>query len=66
LRARPNQLEAFASLNGSKHYSLPPNKDKIVLEKSPWTALVEVKVSGSDEQALAYRSGETIEWKVVS
>jgi len=32
LRARPNQLEAFASLNGSKHYSLPPNKDKIVLE----------------------------------
>jgi dihydroorotase len=32
-----DKLEAFASLNGAKHYRLPPNEDKIVLEKSPWT-----------------------------
>ncbi len=60
-----DKLEAFASLNGPKHYRLPPNEDKIMLEKSPWTAPVEVKVAGPDERALVYRGGETIEWKVV-
>jgi dihydroorotase len=60
-----DKLEAFASLNGPKHYRLPPNEDKIVLEKSPWTAPVEIKVAGSDERTLLYRGGETIEWKVV-
>ena len=59
------KLEAFASLNGPKHYRLPPNEDTIVLEKLPWTAPVEVKVAGADERALVYRGGETIEWKVV-
>jgi dihydroorotase len=59
-------FEAFASLNGPKHYRLPPNEDKIALEKSPWTAPPEVKVPGPDERALVYRGGETIAWKVVS
>ena len=59
------KLEAFASLNGPKHYRLPPNEDKIMLEKSPWTASAEVKVPGPDERALIWRGGETIEWKVV-
>ena len=60
-----DKLEAFASLNGPKHYRLPPNEDKIVLEKTPWTAPVEVKVPGPDERALVYRGGETIAWQVV-
>ncbi|MGB7097850.1 MAG: dihydroorotase [Xanthobacteraceae bacterium] len=60
-----DKLEAFASLNGPKHYRLLPNEDNIVLEKSPWTAPVEVKVAGPDERTLLYRGGETIEWKVV-
>jgi dihydroorotase len=60
-----DRLEAFACLNGPKHYRLPPNEDKIVLEKSPWTAPVEVKVAGADERTLLYRGGETIEWRVV-
>ncbi|MDR3420816.1 MAG: dihydroorotase [Xanthobacteraceae bacterium] len=60
-----DKLEAFTSLNGPKHYRLPPNEDKIVLEKSPWTAPVEIKVAGADERTLVYRGGETIEWKVV-
>jgi len=60
-----DKLEAFASLNGPKHYRLPPNEDKIALEKSPWTAPPEVKVAGPDERALIYRGGETIAWKVV-
>jgi dihydroorotase len=61
-----DKLEAFASLNGPAHYRLPPSEDKIVLEKSPWTAPVEVKVEGPDERTLLYRGGETIEWQVVS
>ncbi len=59
------KLEAFASLNGPKHYRLRPNEDAIVLEKLSWTAPVEVKVPGPDERALVYSGGETIEWKVV-
>jgi dihydroorotase len=61
-----DKLEAFASLNGPKHYKLPPNEERITLEKSPWTAPEEVKVAGPDEKALVYRGGETIEWRVVS
>ena len=60
-----DKFEAFASLNGPRHYRLPPNEDNITLEKSPWTAPVEIKVAGPDERTLLYRGGETIEWKVV-
>ncbi len=61
-----HKLEAFASLNGPKHYHLPPNEETITLERSSWTAPEEVKVDGPDERALVYRGGETIEWRVVS
>jgi dihydroorotase len=60
-----DKFEAFASLNGPSHYRLPPNEDKITLEKSPWTAPIEIKVTDPDERTLLYRGGETIEWKVV-
>ena len=61
-----DKLEAFASLNGPKHYRLPPNEERITLEKTSWTAPEEVKVEGPDEKALVYRGGEAIEWKVVA
>jgi dihydroorotase len=60
-----DKLEAFASLNGPRHYRLPPNAARITLEKSAWTAPAEVKVEGPDDKALVYRGGETIEWRVV-
>jgi dihydroorotase len=60
-----DKLEAFASLNGPKHYKLPPNEERITLEKVSWTAPEEIKVAGPDERALVYRGGETIEWRVV-
>jgi len=60
-----DKLEAFASLNGPKHYRLPANADRITLEKSSWTAPQEIKVAGPDERALVYRGGESIEWRVV-
>ncbi len=61
-----DRLEAFASLNGPKHYRLPPNEETIMLEKIAWTAPDEVKVPGPDERALIYRGGETISWRVVN
>jgi dihydroorotase len=60
-----DKLEAFASLNGARHYRLPLNEDTVTLERSPWTAPEEIKVEGPDERALVYRGGETIEWRVV-
>jgi dihydroorotase len=59
-----DKLEAFASLNGPKHYGLAPNTETITLERSPWSAPEEVRVEGPDERALVYRGGETIEWRV--
>jgi dihydroorotase len=61
-----DRLEAFASLNGPKHYRLPVNEETITLEKTPWVAPEEVKVEGPDEKALIYRGGGTIAWKVVA
>jgi dihydroorotase len=59
-----DKLEAFASLNGPAHYRLPPNEGTITLERKPWVAPDEVKVTGPEERALIYRGGETIEWRV--
>jgi dihydroorotase len=61
-----DKLEAFASLNGPKHYKLPVNDETITLEKADWTAPEEVEVAGPDERAIVYRGGETIPWKVVA
>ncbi len=60
-----DKLEAFASLNGPKHYGLPANAETITLERSSWTAPEEVRVEGPDEKALVYRGGEMIDWRVV-
>ena len=61
-----DKLEAFTSLNGPKHYRLPPNTETITLERTGWTAPEEVEVDGPDERALIHRGGETIQWKVVT
>ena len=46
-----DKLEAFASLNGPRHYKLPPNEERITLEKVSWTAPEEIKVAGPDEKS---------------
>ena len=60
-----DKLEAFASLNGPKHYRMPANETTITLAKKPWTAAEQVAVAGPDERALIWRGGETIPWQVV-
>jgi dihydroorotase len=59
-------LEAFASLNGPKHYGLPPNEEMITLERQQWTAPAEISVEGPEERVLVYRGGEIIPWRVVA
>jgi dihydroorotase len=61
-----DNLEAFASLNGPKHYRLPPNADTITLERTFWTAPAEIRIEGPEERALIHRGGEQIPWKVVA
>jgi dihydroorotase len=61
-----DKLEAFAAVNGARHYKLSVNSGTITLEKTPWVAPEDVKVDGPDERAIVYRGGETIEWKVVA
>ena len=46
-----DKLERFASLNGPRHYGLPPNDETITLEATPWTAPVEVRVEGPEARA---------------
>jgi len=61
-----DKLEAFASLNGPKHYRLPANSETITLERTTWTAPSEIKINGPEDRALVHRGGETIQWKVVA
>jgi dihydroorotase len=59
-----DKLEAFASLNGPRHYKLPVNEETITLERGTWTAPEGIDVEGPDERALVYRGGETLNWRV--
>ena len=61
-----DKLEAFASLNGPKHYGLQPNDETITLERKSWVVPEDIKVLGPEENALIYRGGETLQWQVVS
>jgi len=61
-----DRLEAFASLNGPKHYGLAPNTETITLEKKSWQPLEEIKIPGPDERALVYKGGETVTWQVIA
>jgi dihydroorotase len=60
-----DKLEAFAALNGPKHYRLPVNSDTITLERQTWTAPEDVRIDGPEERALVHRGGESISWKVI-
>ena len=64
-KARSTSSKRLPRSTDREHYKLPPNEERITLEKVSWTAPEEIKVAGPDERALVYRGGETIEWKVV-
>jgi len=60
-----DRLEAFASLNGPRHYGLPPNETTITLARSSWIAPQAVAVEESEQSVAVYRGGEAIGWRVV-
>jgi len=59
-------LEAFASFNGPRHYRLAPNRSKLTLERVPWIAPEQIEVPGAEQRALIYHGGETIRWRIVA
>ena len=59
-----DKLEAFASLNGPRHYGLPVNEGTVTLVREDWTAPREVAVDGPEERIPVYRGGETLRWRV--
>lgn len=59
-----DKLEAFASLNGARHYGVAPNPDKITLERVEWTPPETIPVAGPEGRIPVYRGGETLRWRV--
>jgi dihydroorotase len=59
-----DRLEAFASLNGPRHYGLAPNEERITLERVPWTAPQEVALPESADRVLVHNGGREIAWRV--
>ena len=57
-----DRLEAFASLNGPAFYGLPPNEERILLERRPTETPGLVSVGGS--AILPFRAGERLEWRI--
>lgn len=61
---RLDRLEAFASLNGPRHYGLPLNDGTVTLARRDWEVPRDLKVEGPDAKVAAYRGGDTIPWQV--
>ncbi|QJE73717.1 dihydroorotase [Aerophototrophica crusticola] len=59
-----DNLEAFASLNGPRFHGLPPNEDRITLERSGMVVPDVLDIDGKDA-VLPFRSGERLDWRVV-
>ena len=56
-------FEAFASLNGPRFYGLPPNEERITLEKRP-SLLCEGVAVGKEGDVYPLFGGETVGWAV--
>lgn len=58
-----DRLEAFASLRGPAFYGLPPNPDRITLEKAPMAVPAEYEFGA--HRLVPMRAGETVGWRMV-
>ncbi|MBX7501781.1 dihydroorotase [Qipengyuania sp. YG27] len=57
-------FEAFASLNGPAFYRLPPNEERITLEKAPVD--VPAELDGGEAPIVPFHAGETLSWWLAS
>jgi dihydroorotase len=53
-----DRFEAFASLNGPAFYGLPPNDERVTLERSP------VEVPDEIDGLVPFRAGKTLGWRI--
>jgi len=60
---RLDRLEAFASHRGADFYRLPRNRDRLVLERTAWTAPAELPFG--EHRIVPMRAGESIAWRLV-
>ncbi|MFT0892602.1 dihydroorotase [Pseudochelatococcus sp. G4_1912] len=58
-----DKLEAFASLNGPRHYGMPVNARRITLHREQRFVAEDVSVAG-EEAVHIYRGGESVGWRV--
>ena len=58
-----DQLEAFASFHGADFYRLPRNRDRVVLEKQPWTVPSELALG--EAVCVPMRAGTTVAWSLL-
>ena len=61
-----DRLDAFASLNGPRHYGLPPNPGTVTLAREEWTVPTTLAVDGAEDRIPVYRGGERLAWRVTA
>jgi dihydroorotase len=59
-----DRLEAFASLNGSRFYGLPPNETRITLRRKTWH--VPTRIAAGDAAVVPFLAGEEALWAIDS
>jgi dihydroorotase len=58
-----DRLEAFASFHGPDFYRLPRNRERLVLQRRPWTVPAELALG--DATCVPMRAGKTVAWSLV-
>jgi len=58
-----DRLEAFASFHGPDFYRLPRNRERLLLERRPWTAPAEIALG--EATCVPMRAGNTVAWSLV-
>jgi dihydroorotase len=58
-----SRLERFASLHGPRFYRLPPNEERITLEKASWTVPSSYDFTPG-ESLVPWRAGESLAWRL--
>jgi dihydroorotase len=60
-----DKLEGFASLNGPRFYGMPPNEQRITLQRSPMTVPDAVALPDGGE-IRPFRAGEQVAWRIAA
>ena len=56
-----DKFEAFTSRNGAKFYGLPPNEEKVTLERRPWRVPNSFPLGGGAE-VVPLKAGQEMAW----